>query len=135
MPLAQPRRGSSAETIAEYQTRLVPASVRATSDQNRLLGGVGVRATTDFWRVDDAVQSDLFDIHRVRHVISPEVTAFVSGQTVDQNHVFVYDPAIDALNNIEGMQLALKQRWQTKRGGPGRWRSVDFLSVDLYTNL
>ena len=116
-------------------TRDVPAVVRVGSDQNRLLGGVGVRMTTDFWRVDDSVESDLFDLHRIRHVISPEVTAFASGQTVDQNRLFVYDPAVDGLNDVQAIQLALKQRWQTKRGGPGRWRSVDVFSLDLYTNL
>ncbi len=98
-------------------------------------GGGGVRLTTDFWRVDDAVQSDLFDLHRLRHVVTPEVTLFASGQTVDQNRLYIYDPQRDALNDVQAAQLALRQRWQTKRGGPGKWRSVDFLTLDVYANL
>ncbi len=113
----------------------IPVRTTVSSDRNRLLAGGGVRLTTDFWRVDDAVQSDLFDIHRVRHVITPEVNLFASGQTVDQNRLFIYDPSRDALNDIQAAQIALRQRWQTKRGGPGHWRSVDFLSLDLYANL
>ena len=126
---------STASAVEQFDTKNVPATVRTTSGENRILGGVGVRATTDIWRVDDAVESDLFDLHRVRHVISPEATAWVSGQTVDQDRVLIYDPSVDALNDVQALQLALRQRWQTKRGGPGRWRSVDFLSLDVYTNL
>ena len=113
----------------------LPPAVTIASDQNRLMGGGGVRLTTDFWRVDDAVHSDLFDLHRLRHVITPEVTLFASGQTVDQDRLFIYDPSRDALNDVQAAQVALRQRWQTKRGGPGHWRSVDFFSLDLYANL
>ncbi len=113
----------------------IPERVTVSSDRNRLIGGGGVRLTTDFWRVDDSVQSDLFDIHRIRHVITPELNVFASGQTVDQDQLFIYDPSRDALNDVQAMQIALRQRWQTKRGGAGRWRSVDVLALDLYANL
>jgi hypothetical protein len=33
------------------------------------------------------------------------------------------------------VQLALRQRWQTKRGGPGNWRSVDFFALNVELNL
>ena len=123
------------EPPVDLTVRSVPADVRTASDQNRLLGGAGVRLTTDFWRTDDSVQSDVFDLHRIRHVISPEVTLLTSGQTVDQDRVFVYDPSRDGLNDVQAAQIALRQRWQTKRGGPGHWRSVDVLTLDLYANL
>jgi hypothetical protein len=119
----------------EPTVRTIPTKVTIGPSQNRLIGAAGVRATTDFWRVDDAVESDLFDLHRIRHVISPEVTVFASGQTVDADRLFVYDPSRDAVTPVKAMQLALRQRWQTKRGGPTRWRSVDFLSLDVYANL
>ncbi len=123
-----PPRGQTAE-------RTVPDLLAKTSGENRLIGGGGVRLTTDLWRVDDAVESDLFDLHRLRHVVTPEVNLFASGQTVDQNRLFIYDPAVDALNDVQAAQVALRQRWQTKRGGPGKWRSVDVLTVDVYANL
>jgi hypothetical protein len=60
---------------------------------------------------------------------------FGSASNVDQNRLFIYDPQIDAVNDIEAVQVALRQRWQTKRGGPGRWRSVDFFTLNLYGNF
>jgi lipopolysaccharide assembly outer membrane protein LptD (OstA) len=103
--------------------------------RHRLFGGLGMRATTAFWRVDDSAESDLFDIHRLRHVIEPELNLFTSGETVDRSQVFIYDEQTDAISDISAIQLALHQRWQTKRGGPGRWRSVDFFTWNVETNL
>ncbi len=119
----------------EPQLRAIPKTVVAGSQINRLLGGGGLRLTTDFWKTDDSIESDLFDIHRVRHIISPELNLFSSASNVDQSRLFIYDPQIDAVNDIEAVQVALRQRWQTKRGGPGRWRSVDFFTLNLYGNF
>jgi hypothetical protein len=106
--------------------------------QNRLFGGVGMRFTTSFWRVDDDIDSDLFNLHRVRHIIQPEVNLFTSSSTLDQSKIYIFDPNVDAINDITGGQFALHQHWETMRGGPGRWQSVDVLDfnveADLYTH-
>ncbi|HEY1922319.1 MAG TPA: hypothetical protein VGG44_06100, partial [Tepidisphaeraceae bacterium] len=106
--------------------------------QTRLLGGVGMRFTTSFWRVDDDIDSDLLNLHRIRHIIQPEVNLFSSSSTIDQSKIYVFDPNIDAVNDITGGQFALHQHWETMRGGPGRWQSVDILDfnveADLYTH-
>ncbi len=132
-------------SIAEL--RFVPYVMgRATSysdspggdGQNRLFGGTGLRFTTSFWRVDDDINSDLFNLHRIRHIIQPEVNLFTSSTTLDQSKIYVFDPNIDAINDITGGQFALHQHWETMRGGPGRWQSVDVLDfnveADLYTH-
>ncbi len=103
--------------------------------QNRIYAGTGVRISTAFWKVDDYAASDLWDIHRVRHVIEPEVHLFASGQSVDQQDLLIYDQQVDQVNDIQAVQLALHQRWQTMRGGPGNWRSVDFLSWNTEANF
>jgi lipopolysaccharide assembly outer membrane protein LptD (OstA) len=103
--------------------------------KNRLLAGAGVRVTTAFWKVDDTVNSSLFDLHRLRHVIEPEVNLFTSASSVSRDHVFQYDEGVDEINDITGAQFALHQQWQTKRGGADRWRSVDFLDVNLEADL
>ncbi len=108
--------------------------VRVSDPINRIMAGGGVRLTTAFWKTDNAVESELFDLHRIRHVIEPEINVFASSSNVDQNRVFIYDPEVDAVNDVTAVQLALRQRWQTKRGGPGRWRSVDVLSINMYLN-
>jgi hypothetical protein len=53
---------------------------------------------------------------------------FASGQSVDQQDLLIYDQAVDQVNDVQAVQLALHQRWQTKRGGPDNWHSVDFLT-------
>ena len=117
------------------QQKAIPTDIIMSGDRNRVMAGVGARLTTAFWKVDNAVESDVFDLHRLRHIVEPEVNVFASSSNVDQNRVFVYDPEVDAVNDIEAVQLALRQRWQTKRGGPGRWRSVDFFALNLYGNF
>lgn len=103
--------------------------------KNRVFAGTGVRINTAFWKVDDTVESELFDLHRLRHVVEPEVHVFTSAQNVDRTHLFIYDEPIDAINDVTGAQLALRQRWETKRGGPGRWRSVDFFTLNVEANF
>ncbi len=103
--------------------------------KNRVLGGVGAKITTEFWKVDDTVESDLFDLHRMRHVVEPELNLFTSAETVHRGQVYQYDDQVDTVNDISAASLALHQRWQTYRGGPGKWRSVDFLTLNLQADL
>ncbi len=105
------------------------------STNDRLFAGAGLRLTTAFWKVDDSAKSEIFDIHRLRHVIEPEVNVFTSAQTLDKDHFFQYDEPIDEINDISAVQIALHQRWQTKRGGPGRWRSVDIFTLNVEANF
>ncbi|MEO6437457.1 MAG: LPS assembly protein LptD [Tepidisphaeraceae bacterium] len=102
---------------------------------NRVLAGTGVRFNTQFWKVDNAAKSDLFDIHRIRHIIEPEVHLFASASNIDPNELFIYDTPVDNINDVQAVQFALRQRWQTKRGGPGRLRSVDFLAFNVEANF
>jgi hypothetical protein len=103
--------------------------------ESRILGGAGLRATTAFWKVDDSAVSELFDIHRIRHVMEPELNLFASGQTVDQQELYIFDETVDRVNDVQAVQLALHNRWQTKRGGPGNWQSVDFLTWNIEANF
>ncbi len=103
--------------------------------QTRVFGAAGVRVTTAFWKVDDLAQSDLLDIHRLRHVIEPGVNVFTSGQTVDRSELYIYDEGVDDINDVSAVSFSLDQRWQTKRGGPGRWRNVDVFSLNTQANF
>lgn len=97
----------------------------------RILGGVGVRATTAFWSIDNTAQSDFWDINRSRHVVEPELHLFASVSNKDREDVYIYDENVDGVNDIAAASFFVRQRWQTKRGGPGRWRSVDYLGFNL----
>ena len=103
--------------------------------KDRLFTGAGVRFTTAFWKIDDSVESELFDLHRLRHVIEPELNLFSGAQTIKRSNLLQYDESVDEINDITGGQLALRQRWQTKRGGAGRWRNVDVLSLNVEANF
>lgn len=104
------------------------------SGAERLYSAAGVRLTTAFWKVDDSVQNELLDLHRLRHVIEPELNLYAAAQTTDRTELLIYDEPIDAIHDFQAVSVALRQRWQTKRGGPGRWRSVDFLAVNVEYN-
>lgn len=98
-------------------------------DNVRLWGSAGVRVSTTVQRVDNSVESDFLDLHRVRHIVEPGVTVWHSGSTIDRVDLPVYDDSVESL--IEGtmVRAGLDQTWQTKRGGPGRWRNVDVFTL------
>jgi lipopolysaccharide export system protein LptA len=100
----------------------------------RLFAGAGARFSTAFWKVDPYAQSELFDIHQLRHIIQPEVNLFTSAQNISHQDVYIYDEPIDAVNDISAAQFALRQTWQTKRGAPGEWRNVDVFSLNIEAN-
>ncbi len=86
------------------------------------IGEGGVRmATPSYWRVYPNVQSELWDLNQLRHVISPQLTAvaYTHGDQVEQQR--------------DILDLGIYQRWQTKRGpvGPEGQRTVDWLKLNL----
>lgn len=104
----------------------------------RAMAGAGARFSTQLWKVDPSVENNFFDLHQLRHIIEPEVDLFTSAWNVERNQVYVYDQSVDAINDISAAQFAIHQRWETKRGGPGQWRSVDAftlnVAVDMFAN-
>jgi hypothetical protein len=97
--------------------------------------GAGVRVNTQFWKLDNHARSELFDINRTRHIIEPELHAFTSATNADSNELWIYDEHVDNIHDVSAVQIALRQRWQTKRGAPGRRRSVDFLKLNVEANF
>lgn len=100
------------------------------TDQARFFGATGLRIHTQFQRVDNAVESRLLDLHRLRHIIEPYVMLWYGYSTVSQNDLPVYDTEVESLADGVAVQLGVRNVWQTQRGGPGRWRSVDVLTLD-----
>ena len=116
--------------------RATAYSQDATGDTAaRLLGGVGARLGTALVRTDDRVYSRLLDLDRLRHVVEPSVSVFASAQNKDRGEFYVFDPDVDGVSDISAVQLALRQRFQTRRGGPGRKRSVDAFAVNVEANF
>jgi lipopolysaccharide export system protein LptA len=100
--------------------------------------GAGAHISTQIWKTDPVIENDLLDIHQLRHVIEPQVNLFTSASNVDSQHVYIYDEDVDKINDVSVLSAGVNQRWQTKRGGPGAWRSTDVFSfnfdVDWFAN-
>lgn len=98
-------------------------------DRLRLWTTVGLRVHTQFSRTYDQVQSRVLDLYRLRHVIEPRLDVFWSGSTINPEDIPVYDTDVESLSEGYGVRVGGRQILQTQRGGPGRWRSVDWLVV------
>lgn len=86
-------------------------------------GAFGFRASTQYWHINRSVRSRLWNLDQIRHIVIPEVSMF----WVQSNQRNTREQ--DLVN------LALRQRWQTKRGLPGEKHSVDFLRLDTAVTL
>jgi hypothetical protein len=102
---------------------------------SRLFGSAGVRTGTQFWRLYENVVSEMLDVHGVRHVLRPEATAWASGSNRPSRELHPFDDGIETIDDFYGSSMALRQKWQTKRGGPGNWTIVDWIVFDVELNL
>ncbi len=125
--------------ITPYVTGRVTAWDTAFPEPNsgntvRLWGAGGFRSSMEFWNVYDDVESTFWDLHRMRHVIEPEFTLFEAGSTKQRDDLQPFDPDVEGMSTASGTQLTIHQKWQTKRGGPGHWRNVDWIVLDVSWN-
>lgn len=100
-------------------------------DRARWWGAAGVRASTSIQRVYNGVDVPLLDIHRLRHIIEPNVTFWSSTTNRDAETLPIYDADVESIASGTAVRFGVLQTWQTMRGGHGRWRSVDFLTLSV----
>ncbi len=104
-------------------------------DNTRLWYGAGARVSTTMQRVDDSVDSRLFDLHRMRHVVTPYGTVWQSGTNVDRADLPVYDEDVEGIAEGGIASFGVDQTWQTQRGKAGHWHSVDVFKLNIaYTD-
>jgi hypothetical protein len=83
------------------------------------LGEAGVRTSTNpFWKIYPNVKSRLWDLHGLRHIISPQLAAVAYAQD---------DSVIEQRDTLS---VGLSQRLQTKRGIGNKERTVDWMRLD-----
>ncbi len=102
---------------------------QGNQDNVRFQGGGGVRTSTEFVRTFDQFSNSLLDVNQVRHILEPHADLFWYGSTIDPDALPVFDPEVEGLSEGGGLRIGMTNTLQTKRGGPGRWRSVDWLRV------
>lgn len=96
------------------------------SDKARLWGSLGTRVSTELHRTYDT-QSQLLDINGIRHIVEPSVDVFFSGASLESQDLPVFDPDVEALSEGAGARFGLTNTFQTRRGGTGRERTVDWI--------
>jgi len=106
------------------------SSTPGGNDNARVWSSIGMRASTTIERVHDAVDSRFLDIHRLRHIIEPNVTVWAAGTNVEAKNLPVFDRDVDSLADGAAVRLGLAQMLMTKRGGPGRWHDATLLSLN-----
>ena len=104
-------------------------------DQARVWGALGADLTTSFVRVNNQASSAFWDVNRLRHIIEPTVSLWWSDASLSSEDVPVFDEHVEGLTEGALLRLGLKNTWQTKRGGVGALRSVDWITLDVnYVN-
>lgn len=97
----------------------------------RAFGTFGARASMYLSRVYPDVESQLFDIQGMRHIIKPDITVWGSQANRGFQDLYLFDENIEDIDEIDGVTFGVRQRFQTKRGAPGRQRTVDVLTLDV----
>jgi hypothetical protein len=84
------------------------------------IGEAGVRTSTQaFWRVYPDVESELWDLHGLRHTVRPSLAAVT------------YAATNEVADQRDTLDLGVSQKWQTKRGPLGNRQIVDWLELDV----
>lgn len=95
-------------------------------DKARLWGSLGTRVSTELHRTYGTT-SQLLDVNGIRHIVEPSVDVFFSGASLESEDLPVFDPDVEALGEGAGARFGLTNTLQTRRGGPGRERTVDWI--------
>lgn len=106
---------------------------RNTSDGGfgRVYGSYGIRGNTLLSRTDDSIESELLDLHRLRHIIKPDFTLWNAHANRHPYQMTPFDSGIEDIDDFGGGAVGLRQKFQTQRGGPGNWRTVDWIVFDV----
>jgi len=96
----------------------------------RAFGVYGLRASMYLAKTFADVESDFWDVHGLRHVIKPDLVAWGSHTNIDSDELFPFDAGVEGIDDFDGAQLGVRQRWQTKRGPVGQRRTVDWITLD-----
>jgi len=102
----------------------------SNADDYRLWGAVGVRVHTELSKTYDNVSSTLFDVHRLRHIIEPSLDISFSDASVNRSELSIFENDVEGINQGLMTKFGLRNTLQTQRGGPGRWRTVDWIVLD-----
>ena len=105
-------------------------SFNGDDDNMRFWSAAGIRASTSIQHIDDSVENRILGLHRLRHIIEPNISVWSAWTTIDSTQLLVYDREVEPLAQGQVVKLGLKQTFETMRGGPGRWHNTQWLTLD-----
>jgi hypothetical protein len=104
----------------------------AGGTNNNVYGELGVRATTQLWRIYQGVRSRLWDLNMLKHIVAPEIAGMLAAGTATPDELYPMSPAIEQnIEGFSGITFGLRQRLQTRRGAPGQQRTVNWMRLDV----
>jgi len=95
------------------------------------MASYGLRGNMMLSKVDDSIESRLLDLHRLRHVVKPDFALWNAHANRDPMDLSPFDSGVEDVDDFGGGTVGLRQRLQTQRGGPGKWRTVDWIVFDF----
>lgn len=111
------------------------SSDKTVSDNHSLVRGAfrtGINLSTKFFKTFD-VKSDTFDIHRLRHIITPSISYnYAHRPTVASAKLMQFD-GVDSLSYSNAFSFSIENKLQTKRLSNAQLTSVDLLRLNLNT--
>lgn len=90
----------------------------------------GLRSSAYAWSVFDDVNSRLLDVHRLRHIVKSETTAWFSESNYSSRQLTPFTDGVETIDDFDGVTTKIRNLFQTQRGGPGKYRSVDWITFD-----
>ncbi|QQE12655.1 LPS assembly protein LptD [Planctomycetota bacterium] len=99
-------------------------------DTVRLWGMVGSRFDTEFSKVLTTKRSNILNTNGIRHVIEPYFNFWTVSTNIDDQDLPIFDYDVERIDQGSGLTFGMRNTFQTKRGGPGRWRDVDWIALD-----
>ncbi len=97
----------------------------------RAFGSYGLRGNMMMSKVDDSIESELLDLHRLRHIIKPDFTIWNAHTNRHPYELTPFDSGIEDTDDFGGGTVGVRNRLQTQRGGPGNNRTVDWIVFDV----
>ena len=99
-------------------------------DQVRLWGMIGTRINAEFAKVVSTKRDMFLNLNGIRHVLEPYVNVWSAVTNIDNQDLPIFDYDVERIDQGTGIALGLRNTLQTKRGGPGRWRNVDWIMLN-----
>lgn len=102
-------------------------------EQSRPFGQIGARTNMHLWRVYSNADSRMWDIHSLKHVITPEAVVFAGENAgVEPGDLFPMDAGIEQhIRRQSGYSIGIRQRLLTKRGEGKNRKVVDWMRLDV----